>query len=101
MLPYLFIINSKSCCEFLPLDKEKIKSYFIGKYNSFKADRKIDTMYNLLGDLTKAKSTLCFNWLDPTATTSRYHEAIALGIFPFVWKIPFSVFHDFGTCLVR
>jgi hypothetical protein len=67
-------------------EDNKIKSYFIGKYNSFKADRKIDTMYNLLGDLTKAKSTLCFNWLDPKATTSRYHEAIALGIFPFVWK---------------
>jgi hypothetical protein len=64
----------------------KIKSYFIGKYNIFKADRKIDTMSNLLSDLTKAKSTICFNWLDSTATTSRYHESIALGIFPFVWK---------------
>ena len=67
-------------------DDTKIKSYFIGKYHHFKADRKIDTMYNLLGDLTKGKSTLCFNWLDKKATTSRYHEAMALNIFPFVWK---------------
>jgi hypothetical protein len=64
----------------------KIKSYFIGKYNSIVPDKKIDSMYNLLNDLTGAKSTLCFNWLDPAATTSRYHEAIACGILPFVWK---------------
>ena len=64
----------------------KIKTYFIGKYNAITPDKKIDSMYNLLNDLTNAKSTLCFNWLDPAATTSRYHEAIACGIFPFVWK---------------
>jgi hypothetical protein len=64
----------------------KLKSYFIGKYNSIVPDKKIDSMYNLLNDLTGAKSTLCFNWLDPAATTSRYHEAIACGILPFVWK---------------
>lgn len=64
----------------------KIKSYFIGKYNAITPDKKIDSMYNLLTDLTGAKSTLCFNWLDPAATTSRYHEAMACGILPFVWK---------------
>ena len=58
----------------------KIKSYFIGKYNAITPDKKIDSMYNLLTDLTCAKSTLCFNWLDPAATTSRYHEAMACGI---------------------
>lgn len=33
-----------------------------------------------------SRSTLCFNWLDPTATTSRYPEALSIGIIPFVWK---------------
>ena len=66
--------------------ENKIKSYFIGKYASIQPDKKIDSMYNLLPLLTEGRSTLCFNWLDPTATTSRYHEAIACGIFPFVWK---------------
>jgi len=64
----------------------KLKSYFIGKYNAIVPDKKIDSLYNLLSDLTDGKSTLCFNWLDSAATTSRYHEAIACGIFPFVWK---------------
>jgi hypothetical protein len=43
-------------------------------------------MYNLVPILEEGKSTLCFNWLDSKATTSRYHEAIACDIFPFVWK---------------
>ena len=33
-----------------------------------------------------ANATLCFNWKDPTATTSRYPEALSVGIIPFVWK---------------
>ena len=33
-----------------------------------------------------SRSTLCFNWKDPTATTSRYPEALSVGIIPFVWK---------------
>jgi hypothetical protein len=63
-----------------------LKSYFIGKYNAIVPDKKIDSMYNLLPILKQGKSTLCFNWLDPIATTSRYHEALACGILPFVWK---------------
>jgi len=63
-----------------------LKSYFIGKYNAIVPDKKIDSMYNLLPILKQGKSTLCFNWLDPVATTSRYHEALACGILPFVWK---------------
>ena len=35
--------------------------------------------------IERAKCTLCFNWLDPTATTSRYPEAISVGLVPFVW----------------
>lgn len=36
--------------------------------------------------LEPARSTLCFNWLDPTATTSRYPEALSIGMIPFVWQ---------------
>ena len=36
--------------------------------------------------LEPAKCTLCFNWQDTTATTSRYPEALSIGIIPFVWK---------------
>jgi hypothetical protein len=72
---------------FKQLKKEnKISTYFIGRYNSIKPDRKIDTMNNLIPTLEEGKSTLCFNWLDSKATTSRYHEAIACGIMPLVWK---------------
>ena len=35
--------------------------------------------------LEKCRATLCFNWLDPTATTSRYPEALSIGMIPFVW----------------
>jgi hypothetical protein len=30
--------------------------------------------------------TLCFNWLAPAALTSRYFEAVALGMVPLTWK---------------
>ena len=36
--------------------------------------------------LEPARSTLCFNWLDPNATTSRYPEALSIGMIPFVWQ---------------
>ena len=36
--------------------------------------------------LEVCRSTLCFNWLDTTATTSRYPEALSIGMIPFVWK---------------
>ena len=41
-------------------------------------------MRNLLPHLTNGKTTMCFNWMSATATTSRYHEALACGIIPFV-----------------
>ena len=72
---------------FKQIKKEgRLNTYFIGKYNAIVPDKKIDSMYNLLPILKQGKSTLCFNWLDPVATTSRYHEALACGILPFVWK---------------
>ena len=39
----------------------------------------------LLPMLEPWRATLCFNWLDPTATTSRYPEALSIGMIPFVW----------------
>ena len=36
--------------------------------------------------LEPARATLCFNWLDETATTSRYPEALSIGMIPFVWQ---------------
>ena len=36
--------------------------------------------------LETARCTLCFNWIDQTATTSRYPEALSIGIVPMVWK---------------
>jgi len=36
--------------------------------------------------LEPARSTLCFNWIDQSATTSRYPEALSIGIVPMVWK---------------
>ena len=36
--------------------------------------------------LEPCRWTLCFNWKDETATTSRYVEALAIGMIPFVWR---------------
>ena len=36
--------------------------------------------------LESARCTLCFNWIDPTATTSRYPESLSIGIIPMVWS---------------
>ncbi len=36
--------------------------------------------------LETARCTLCFNWLDQTATTSRYPEALSVVMIPFVWQ---------------
>tara|TARA_A100001011_G_C13929913_1_gene682713 strand:- start:50 stop:718 length:669 start_codon:yes stop_codon:yes gene_type:complete len=36
--------------------------------------------------LEPARSTLCFNWIDQTATTSRYPESLSIGMIPFVWR---------------
>jgi len=36
--------------------------------------------------LETSRCTLCFNWIDNTATTSRYIEALAVGMIPFVWR---------------
>ena len=59
---------------------------FIGRYSTVKRDMKPDTMRNILPILNQSRYTLCFNWKDNKATTSRYHEALACGIIPMVYK---------------
>ena len=59
---------------------------FIGRFSTVKRDMKSDTMRKILPILNKSKYTLCFNWKDNKATTSRYHEALASGIIPMVYK---------------
>ena len=64
----------------------KFNTRFIGRFSTVKRDMKSDTMRNILPILNKSKYTLCFNWKDNKATTSRYHEALACGIIPMVYK---------------
>jgi len=59
---------------------------FIGRYSTVKRDMKPDTMRNIMPILNQTKYTLCFNWKDSKATTSRYHEALGCGIIPMVYK---------------
>ena len=59
---------------------------FIGRFSTVKRDMKPDTMRNIMPILNQSRYTLCFNWKDNTATTSRYHEALASGIIPMVFK---------------
>jgi len=42
---------------------------------------------SILAILNQSKYTLCFNWKDNKATTSRYHEALACGIIPMVYGL--------------
>ena len=43
-------------------------------------------MKETLGYLDQSYTTLCFNWIDQTAVTGRYPEALACDIVPLVWK---------------
>jgi hypothetical protein len=63
-----------------------ISSFMIGGFNRFKRDQKWGSMESIIPTLENSISTLCFNWLSNTATTSRYIEAIACGMIPLVWK---------------
>ena len=65
----------------------EIKSTIIGRWPSgIKVERKWISMKEIVGYLDRSISTLCFNWIDQTALTGRYHESIACGMYPFVWK---------------
>ena len=60
---------------------------FKGRFSTVKRDMKSDSMRNILPILNQSKYTLCFNWKDNKATTSRYHEALACGIIPMVYGL--------------
>ena len=64
---------------------KEISSTIIGRW-PFEVEKKWIPLKETLGYLDKSYSTLCFNWIDQTAVTGRYHEALACDVFPFVWK---------------
>ena len=67
--------------------RKEISSIIIGRWPStIKVKEKWIPLKETLGYLDKSYSTLCFNWIDQTAVTGRYHEALACDVFPFVWK---------------
>lgn len=70
--------------------------YWIGRFQGIKRDAKFAPLSDLLPRLRNARSTLCFNWLDPQAVTARYHEAVGAGVIPFAWGD-----YDSNGCLVR
>jgi len=65
-----------------------ITQVLVGGFPSgVKRDAKWIKEWNILYPMIeRAKCTLCFNWRDPTATTSRYPEALSVGLVPFVWQ---------------
>lgn len=65
---------------------EDIHSFFIGRFYGFKRDRQWSKMKDIIPIIQKSYTTLCFNWMDNTATTSRYVEALACGCLPLVWQ---------------
>jgi hypothetical protein len=68
------------------IDKnDNISTVFIGRFANIKRDFKMLPMRNVIWFINKSHTTLCFNWLDSKATTSRYHEAMACGCVPLVW----------------
>lgn len=72
------------------IKKSDLSSFFIGRFYGFDRDMKWGKMKDILPYLRASRSTLCFNWMDSKATTSRYIEAVACGMIPFVWQ-------DYGT----
>jgi hypothetical protein len=66
--------------------KSDMSSFFIGRFYGFDRDMKWGKMKDILPYLRASRSTLCFNWMDSKATTSRYIEAVACGMIPFVWQ---------------
>ena len=64
-----------------------LSQVLIGGFPSgVKRDHKWIKKWSELFPLLKSgRCTVCFNWKDMTATTSRYVEALAVGLIPFVW----------------
>ena|SRR5210317_1219523 len=66
---------------------ETIKDIIIGRWpKAIKVEKKWISLNDVIPYLQKSYSTLCFNWIDQTAVTGRYHESLACDVFPFVWK---------------
>jgi hypothetical protein len=65
---------------------DKVQGMFIGKYYGFKRDVPFSKLKDILTLLNGGNTTICFNWMDQEATTSRYSESIACGIIPLVWQ---------------
>ena len=68
------------------IKKSDLSTFFIGRFYGFERDMKWGKMKDILYYLRASRSTLCFNWMDTKATTSRYIESVACGMIPFVWK---------------
>lgn len=68
------------------IKQSPLSTQFIGRFHGFKRDQKFQKMGALIPLLTMTRTTLCFNWLTTKAASSRYGEAIACGMIPFVWK---------------
>jgi hypothetical protein len=69
------------------LQNSNISSQFWGAIYGIKDHNKWSNDFRLIvRSLINVRSTLCFNWLDENAATSRYGEALASGVMPFVWK---------------
>ena len=66
-------------------EMDMLSSIIIGRW-PFKSKEKWLPLKDTLGYLDQSYTTLCFNWIDQTALTARYHEAIACDIVPLVWK---------------
>ena len=64
---------------------KELSSIVIGRW-PFKSKEKWMPLKDTLGYLDQSYTTLCFNWIDQTALTARYHEALACDIVPLVWK---------------
>jgi hypothetical protein len=64
----------------------QLRCFWIGRLSGIQVNLKIRPMSELITPLLSVRSTVCFNWLDSTATTARYHEALALGVIPLVWR---------------
>ena len=65
----------------------KITSAIIGRWpKTIKIARKWMALKDTLGYLDRSLTTLCFNWIDQTAVTGRYHEALACNVVPLVWQ---------------
>lgn len=68
------------------IKQSKLSTRFIGRFYGFQRDEKFQKMISIIPTLNMTRSTLCFNWMDNKATTSRYIEAVACGMIPFAWE---------------